>query len=354
MTVLLIVPSQGKHRNDMPMQERLGTNASQARSPSVSIIVPAYNCAPYIGETLESVFRQTYRDFEVIVVNDGSPDTEVLETVLRPYIDQIVYLRQENRGPAAARNFGIRQARGEYIAFLDGDDYWLPEYLASQMGMFDGTPAPDMVSADTELFGDSPDAGKSFWELYPPRGPATLVNLMTRDCAIVTSCTVARRSVLLSVGLFDEDIRASEDLDLWLRAVHSGARLVLQPKVLGRRRLHGDALTANGLRIQAEAVRVLNKLERTLRLTPEVLYALQQRRAHTQACLDLEQGKRFLDAGEIDRAKGSLLQASTYFRTLKLRLVLCGLEVAPRLIALGARVRRRWGSEAGSWKSERT
>jgi hypothetical protein len=221
------------------------------------------------------------------------------------------------------------------------------------MGVFDGIPAPDMVSADTELFGDSPEAGKSFWELYPPRGPATLKNLLTRDCAIVTSCTVARRSVLVRAGLFDEDIRGVEDLDLWLRAVYGGANLVLQRKVLGRRRLHSDALTAAPVRIEAEAVRVLNKLERTLQLAPEVLCALQQRRAHTQACVSLEQGKRFLEAGEIEPARASLLQASAYFRTPKLRLVVLGLRVAPRLTSGAARVWRRWRPEPASGKRER-
>jgi hypothetical protein len=324
------------------------TSASQARPPSVSVIIPAYNTARYIGETLTSVFDQTYLDFEVLVINDGSPDTEALEAVLRPYFDRIVYLKREHRGLAATRNFGIRQARGEYIAFLDSDDCWLPEYLASQMSMFDGTPAPDMVSADTELFGDSPLAGKSFWELYPPRGPATLKNLLTRDCAIVISCTVARRAVLVRAGLFDEDIICGpEDLDLWLRAVHGGARLVLQRHVLGRRRVHGDALTADPLRIEAGAVLVLNKLERTLQLAPDVLSALQQRRAHTQACVDLEQGKRFLEAGEIDRARDSLLQASAYFRTPKLRLAVLGLRLAPGLVALGMRARRRWRPGSG-------
>jgi len=319
------------------------TSAARARSPSVSVIIPAYNCARYIGETLDSVFAQTYRDFEVIVVNDGSPDSEVLETVLRPYFDRVVYLKQENRGPAAARNLGIQRARGEYIAFLDSDDCWLPEYLAVQMGVFEITPAPDMVSADAELFGDCPEAGKSFWELYPPQGPATLKNLLTRDCAIVTSCTVARRSVLVAAGLFDEDIRGPEDLDLWLRAVYGGARLVLQRNVLARRRLHSDALTAVPLRIQAEAVRVLDKLERTLQLPPDVLAALQQRRAHTQACLSLGQGKRFLEAGEIGPARASLLQASAYhFRNPKLRLLVLGLRVAPRLTTAAARVWRRW------------
>jgi hypothetical protein len=317
----------------------------------VSVIIPAYNSARYIGETLNSVFGQTYRDFEVLVINDGSPDTEVLEAVLRPYFERIVYLKQQNRGPAAARNFGIQQARGEYVAFLDSDDWWLPEYLASQMRMFDETPAPDMVSADSELFGDSPHAGKSFWELYPPRGPATLKNLLTRDCAIVTSCTVARRSVLFRAGLFDEDICGPEDLDFWLRAVHSGATLVLQRRVLGRRRLHGDALTAAPLRIWGEAVRVLNSSSGRCSSLRSPLRASAAARGHSGLPLPWSRASDFLEAGEIDRAKSSLLQAAAYFRTPKLRLVLFGLRVAPRLVTLGVRVRRRWRPEAGSWKA---
>src|SRR6201998_3148699 len=108
-------------------QERIALEASgsQARAPSVRVVIPAYNSARYIGETLDSVFGQTYRDFEVLVINDGSPDTEALEAGLRPYFERIVYLKQDNRGPAAARNLGIQQARGEYIAFLDSDDCWL-------------------------------------------------------------------------------------------------------------------------------------------------------------------------------------------------------------------------------------
>jgi hypothetical protein len=320
----------------------LGTDNSRTRSPAVSVIIPAYNTAKYIGETLESVFGQTYQDFEVIVVNDGSPDTDALETVLGNYLDRIVYLKQENRGLGAARNLGLRVAQGEYVAFLDSDDMWLPEYLACQMKMFDERPAPDMVSADTELFGDTVDAGKSFWELYPPQGPATLKTLLTRDCAIFPSCTVARRQVIFEAGLFDEDFRAVADFDVFLRVAYGGARLALQRKVLARRRVHGDALTAGEVTIQRAEVRVLDKLERTLQLPPDILLALQQRRAHTQACLDLAEGKRYLDVGDIDSARDSFQKAYVFFRTTKLRLVLLGLQTAPRLTALGAKVWCRW------------
>src|SRR5437763_483641 len=88
-------------------------------SPQVSIIIPAYNVAPYIAETLDSVFAQTYMNYEVIVVNDGSPDTEDFERALEPYLDRITYLKQENAGVSVARNAGLLAARGEFVAFLD-------------------------------------------------------------------------------------------------------------------------------------------------------------------------------------------------------------------------------------------
>src|SRR5438132_9051132 len=97
--------------------------------PIVSVIIPAYNVAPFIGETLTTVFAQSFNDYEVIVINDGSPDTEELERALQPFIDRINYIKQENRGASAARNAGLRAARGEFVAFLDADDLWLSNYL---------------------------------------------------------------------------------------------------------------------------------------------------------------------------------------------------------------------------------
>src|SRR5262252_9042330 len=98
------------------MQTIDGTQANHV--PTVSIIVPAYNVAPFISETLDSVFSQTFKDFEVIVINDGSPDTRELESTLERYLDRITYLKQANRGAAAARNAGLAVARGEFVAFL--------------------------------------------------------------------------------------------------------------------------------------------------------------------------------------------------------------------------------------------
>ena len=99
---------------------------AEARDPLISVIVPAYQAAQFIAATLDSILAQTFRNFELIVVNDGSPDSEDLEKVLEPYRSRIIYLRQENQGLAGARNTGIRASRGEYIAPLDADDLWAP------------------------------------------------------------------------------------------------------------------------------------------------------------------------------------------------------------------------------------
>ena len=103
----------------------------EGRAPRVSVIIPAYRVTDFIVDTLQSVFDQTFTDYEVILVNDGSPDTPRLERALEPYRDRIRYIVQENGGPARARNTAIRAARAPLIAQLDGDDQWFPTFLES-------------------------------------------------------------------------------------------------------------------------------------------------------------------------------------------------------------------------------
>src|SRR5215204_4079119 len=117
-------------------------------TPRVSVIIPAYSAAQFIGATLESVFAQTYADYEVVVVNDGSPDTAELEEVLKPYAQRINYITHENRGLSGARNTGIRAARGEFVALLDADDLWEPHYLERQFAELDRRPELDVVYAN--------------------------------------------------------------------------------------------------------------------------------------------------------------------------------------------------------------
>src|SRR6516164_3773782 len=128
--------------------------------PLVSVIIPAYRAAAYIHETLESALCQTYPNFEVVLINDGSPDTEEFERAIAPYRHRIVYISQENRGPSAARNAGIHRARGEYLAFLDSDDVWFPTCLTARVELaLSRQPACDLVYADVLISSESQQRG---------------------------------------------------------------------------------------------------------------------------------------------------------------------------------------------------
>jgi glycosyltransferase involved in cell wall biosynthesis len=298
----------------------------------VSVIIPAYNTAVFIGETLDSVFAQTFRDFEVIVVNDGSPDTEELEAVIAPYRDRIVYLRQENRGPAAARNTAIRQARGNYVAFLDSDDCWLPAYLASQIKLFEDTPTLDAVYCDAYHFGDSNLAGKTYMQTYPSTGPVTLESVMNRNCQIILSCTVVRMQAAADAGPLDEslDLLGCDDFDLWLRILYRGGLMAYQRKVLGRYRSRPGNFSRNTIRMSESVLAVYEKAERTMDLPAETRAVLQKQIQEARAHFNLEAGRNFLSAGNFDRAKDSLAKANHFLHRAKLKATILGLQIAPR------------------------
>src|SRR5215831_13288100 len=118
--------------------------------PLVSAVIPTYNYARYVTGAVESVLAQSFDDLEIVVVDDGSTD-ETADT-LRPFLDRIRYIRQGHRGLAAARNTGIRVARGPYVAFLDSDDLWLPEKVSVQIARLNGDPAVGLVYGEAVLF----------------------------------------------------------------------------------------------------------------------------------------------------------------------------------------------------------
>jgi glycosyltransferase involved in cell wall biosynthesis len=278
------------------------------------------------------VFAQTLRDFEVIVVNDGSPDTGRLERVLAPYFDRIVYLKQENRGPSAARNLGIRKSRRELLAFLDGDDVWEPNYLAEQTSLFQANPDLDMVYCDARFFGDTPSAGKSCAELYPPESDqVTFEGLLAGTCPMVfPSCVLARRTTIMNSGLFDETLVYSEDTDLGLRLAHQGRKIAFQRKALVRRRAHQRSLNADREKVEEGLLHVLDKLRKTLDLSPAQRSLLEERAARFQSAVYLRRGKSSLANGEFEEAIASLAGANQFLRRWKLSLALAGVRYAPR------------------------
>jgi glycosyltransferase involved in cell wall biosynthesis len=300
-------------------------------SPAVSVIIPAYNAAPYIGEALDSVFAQTFTDYETIVVNDGSPDTTELEQVLAPYRERIVYLKQENSGPGGARNTGILKARGEYVALLDSDDLWLPNYLSQQMRALRENPALDLIYSDALVVGFSPFAGQTFMENEPSRGEVTFESLLRWECTVITSCVVARRQALIDAGLFDPNLYYSEDFDLWLRLAHRGGQIAYQTEVLAHRRSHEASLCADESRLLEGEISVYEKCLRELSLSTAQRELLKRQMEHRRADLAIVQGKQKLKAGQYAQAREAFRSANQFSPKRKLRLTLIGLRFAPQL-----------------------
>jgi Glycosyl transferase family 2 len=313
-------------------------DAGRDAAPLVSVIIPAYMAAAYIHETLESVFRQTYHNFEVILINDGSPDTEDFERAIGPYRDRIIYVRQENGGPSAARNTGIRRARGEYLAFLDSDDVWYPTCLAVLVQLaLARQPSCDLVYSDILIDSDSHGdrrsqrGGSRYSEICPSVGALTFESLLREDCQVPTSCTMVRRQAAVAAGLFDQSFRRAEDYDLWLRIAHRASNMAYVRSVLGKHRIVPGSLTHDNLKMLEAMVEVLRKLSNSLDLSASERSTLQNKLADAKAQLDLERGKALLLVGKYDQALASLREVRSSLANAKLRCALFGLKVAPRL-----------------------
>jgi glycosyltransferase involved in cell wall biosynthesis len=297
--------------------------------PRVSVIVPAYKTAHLIAGSLNSVLQQTFRDFEIVVVNDGSPDTPELETVLAPYSNRIVYIKQENNGPGGARNTAIAKARGEFLAFLDSDDIWLPDHLASQMQLFDENPSLGLVYCNCLSVGD-PTRPHEFMSRCPSHGEATFLALITERCQIPVSTVVARKSAIARAGLFDEKLSRCDDYDMWIRAAFYGAKIGYTQKVQAR--LNGGragSLSASRARTTEAYWQILQKAEQNLPLTESDREVVQKRADEIHALYLLEEGKFQMHQGKLDDAKKLLSEANSYLRRPKVTLVVLGLSIAP-------------------------
>jgi glycosyltransferase involved in cell wall biosynthesis len=324
-----------------------GHDSAMNRSmPKLSVIMPSYNTASLIGEALDSVFAQSFRDFEVIVVNDGSPDTPELERVLQPYQERIVYLKQENRRACGARNNGISQAKGEFLAFLDSDDSWAPGYLQSQIEQLEADPSLDMVYCDCLIYGDGPEAGKTFMQSCPSTGRVTFESVLTEQCQIPVSGTVVRRQAVINAGLFDERLAMCDDYEMWLRLAYRGARISYHPDVLSRIRIgRASSLSSSKSKMVAAYVRILSIVKAEWNLSPEQRALLDDKLRQVEALFALELGKEFLNKGEFGEARMQLEKANAHLRRSKLKLTLFGLRFAPSLTALTV---RNWEKLMGS------
>jgi glycosyltransferase involved in cell wall biosynthesis len=311
--------------------------------PEVSVILPAYRAAAHIAAALDSVFAQTFSSFEVIVVNDGSPDTPALVTVLAPYAPRLQYLRMPvNRGAAVARNAGIADARGRYVAFLDADDCWSPVFLQTQVAYLESHPSCDLVFADADRGSEVRSTSRRQGH-DAASGPVTLLSLVQQSCKIALPTVVVRRETILTVGLFDEGLRRGQDFDLWLRLALRGTVMEHQHITLARRQPSSESPSGDAVAELERALSVLERFGHRHLLDAATRTALRIRTMQLIDRLEIEQGKLRILEGNFAAAQYHL--AATRERPLRLRLAVVALQVAPRLVrAIYARARgAHWG-----------
>jgi GT2 family glycosyltransferase len=305
-------------------------NGSGQNKPLVSVIIPAYQCAQYIAQAIDSVLAQSFSDYEIIVVNDGSPDTPLLETILRPYRSKITYLKQSTRGPASARNTAIHQAVGKYVAFLDSDDYWSPDHLAKQMALLESDHTLDLVYCDYFLVkGDSPVA-RSFL-VEPQSDDVCFDSLLVERCVIGTSTTVISRHAIMRVGLFDESFIRCEDFELWLRMAFMGARMAYHsdPQVFHRMNVAG--LSANRIAMRKDRIRVYQTMASMFPVSAEQRETIRALVGKAEADCHIDGGKQAVEQGDYETALKYINRARAISDRWKLRISAFALRLAPQL-----------------------
>lgn len=308
---------------------KIGKNVI-ADVPKISVVIPAYSITPFIAETLDSVLAQTSKNYEIILINDGSPDTEEFEAVLTPYFDEIIYAKQENSGASLARNAAICLARGELIAFLDGDDIWLPHYLAMQIAFLEKNNL-EMVSCDALLFGEPFFEGRRFSADSPSHGKVTPESLINTNNNVITSGTVIKKKALEKSNLFDKALLFMQDFDLWFRLAKSGAKIGYQPEVLLKYRVRSDSLSGSNIERAARNIRAMKVIESKYELTGSEKAALDYQMAASVAEYELEQGKTALVQNDFAKARRHFNEANKFYRKTKLAAVVWLLRLSPKL-----------------------
>jgi glycosyltransferase involved in cell wall biosynthesis len=228
-------------------------------APLVSVIIPAYNDAAFIGQALRSVLAQSYRPLDIVVVDDGSTDSTV--AIVRETCSEARVLQQANAGAAVARNRGLAEARGDYVAFLDADDIWHPRKTELELAHLRSCPTCIATYCrKIELRGD---AAAPAWTEAPsaelarvsedPLESGWLYLELLRNAAIQTSTIMVARGVLDRVGRFDESLRKGQDLEFWLRLSRLGKIHMLDGE-LSAYRVHGASISHKPMPINYQAL----------------------------------------------------------------------------------------------------
>ena len=219
----------------------MAETAATLRKLTISVLLPVRNGEPYLRASLQSVLAQTFSDFELLIVDDGSTDdtADVARRFTRAD-GRIELVRQDNGGLAAARNTALRRARGHFLALLDSDDLWMPRFLSAQLAVLEARPDVDIVTGNGRTLGSREDGLPA--RPWPDPRPAPNLTTILSDELSVFIMSVFHRRVFDTIGGFDELLRTNEDFDFWLRAALAGFTFARNDEPLGYYRRRDDSL----------------------------------------------------------------------------------------------------------------
>jgi glycosyltransferase involved in cell wall biosynthesis len=321
--------------------------------PRVSVIIPTYNCGRFLPATLESVFGQSFKDFEIIVIDDGSTDDT--EKVVEPYRDHIIYLSGTNKGAAAARNIGLKIARGDLITFLDADDMWESEKLTAQVLLMDSHLEIRVSYTNFTFFGASSSITRTGFEerdgallryerekigelQYMLTSKSLLYDYLVVQAYPKPSMLMVRRHCFEKVGVFDESLSICEDTQMCLRlAKHFNFGYV--DRCLVKRRVRTDTLSsaADDRRYAAVHIQMFENLERWIPLSKI------ERRAVNRALANYRLAAGYVDFSEyrLASSRKHLWSSVKVCWTIK-SLFYLSLTILPVNLLKAARCVRQW------------
>lgn len=319
--------------------------------PKVSVIIPTYNSMRYLPETVESVLKQTHQDFELLLVDDGSSD-QTVQWAFGLADPRVKVISQQNQGVCVARNAGIAQAQGEYIAFLDHDDLWQPTKLEKQVRCLDDNPAVGLVHTWMVLVDEY---GKSTGRVMSSNAEGDVWKQTLEQNTIASSSVMVRRCCLETVGVFSpsRDLYTVEDWDLWIRiATRYPFALIKEPLLSWRQHANNGS---KNWRLMEQAYRLV--IEKAFEaVPPELLYLKDRSYGHANLCL----AWRVLQSSDKDykRAIQFRQKALSHYPRLRfsreyirlsfaIALMQCfGAENYPKVLALIHAIRRRFSNAA--------
>jgi glycosyltransferase involved in cell wall biosynthesis len=273
----------------------------------ISVIIPTYNSDKFISEAISSVLRQTYTDYEIIVVDDGSTDST--KEIIENNFPEVSYFYTTNQGVSRARNYGIQRARGEFIAFLDADDLWLPEKLEKQIGVFNADQELMLVFTEHRFF-DANGIREATFSKKERLMKGDVVKNIFLHSHVALPTVMVRKNIFQEIGYFEEDLNVAEDDNLWIR-IALKFRIHLLDEVLVHCRMTENSLSRTTTNV---VTGVLKNVELIEKKYPDLRKRLGRVNIHRKkSYIYSDYGYFYFSSGDYEMSRRYYLKSITYY-----------------------------------------